>query len=391
MLDLKIKQHEPETLDFARNLRDILTYIYKQKFSKQADLICRFGTACEVIGQLSQAIANDVDLIEPLEAVAASTNKITDEYNTFISKDLYKPNKSIPCTSVAGKFANMESYFNTTYFEKTLPTVLTLKDNRTIRGFCSINDRKLLLSDPKTNVLCVMDEHFRETQRIKTLGKQKLEYPCGVCTDGVEYVYICDHDNNRVLIAGLDLVTIVKILGKAGKTDGMFDCPLEICYHSNCIYVLDRGNKRIQVFTRSGLFLRSFSLYRMETNLLGENIKIPLILPTCLNVVTKMIGVLSISKIYLYGHNNDLLQTLDPNNFKCFCFINNRIYAYTNESNLISYVRYYERSQSNGTVVFVEDFSIKLNGLKKIQATCMALFNGRLIVSIDFEKQIAII
>ncbi len=381
MLDLKKKTTEPETLDFARNLRKTFLRIDSKRVSKLESIFNRFEVSCEYVQTWDSE-----KVISPLEAQVVRLNAMSDEYNRFMDETFYESNRNMLTTGCIGKLCN-QFILSFDDLERATPTILTLKDNRTIRGFCNINNKRLILADSKTNILSVMDEKFREIQRLKAIGKHKFEYPVGVCTDGVEYVYICDHDNNRVLMSDLNLRRVVKVLGKTGNKAGEFDCPIEICYHSNCVYVLDRENKRIQIYSRTGLFLKIFSLYRIEDETTARK-KVPLILPICLNVIRNAIGVLSISKIFLYNHSNQLMQTLEPNNIKCFCFVNDKIYAYNNESNIICYRRNYDASSSS---FYVEDFSIKLNGLKKIQASCMILFNEKLVVSIDFEKQIAVI
>ena len=46
--------------------------------------------------------------------------------------------------------------------------------------------------------------------------------------------------------------------GSAGAGDGQFNVPISVAVHGNEIYVTDSGNKRVQVFERSGRFRRKW-------------------------------------------------------------------------------------------------------------------------------------
>ena len=64
--------------------------------------------------------------------------------------------------------------------------------------------------------------------------------------------------NNRVQILNSDL-TFSSTFGKKGSGKGQFDWPYGVtCDRAGSVYVADRKNCRIQVFTAEGKFLRIF-------------------------------------------------------------------------------------------------------------------------------------
>jgi len=95
---------------------------------------------------------------------------------------------------------------------------------------------------------------------VRKWGKQgsddnSLYHPLGITTDK-DYVYVCERSNHRIHVftkQGL----FVRQWGSSGSGTGQFSNPYDVAIDArNCIYVADHGNKRIQVFTREGTFLR---------------------------------------------------------------------------------------------------------------------------------------
>lgn len=100
-------------------------------------------------------------------------------------------------------------------------------------------------------------EHF-DTIGTRGTGKLKFTTPRGIVTDG-KYIYVNDSGNCRVQVMTTN-GKFVTCWGKAGYGDGEF-CWLgfSAIYRSN-IYVADRDNRRIQVFSiPEGKFVRKFS------------------------------------------------------------------------------------------------------------------------------------
>ena len=72
-------------------------------------------------------------------------------------------------------------------------------------------------------------------------------------------LYVCDEDNNRILIFDRELNYITHIGGSKGSRPGQFSVPHDIALDSSSIlYVADSGNGRIQVFDEDGRYVREF-------------------------------------------------------------------------------------------------------------------------------------
>lgn len=88
--------------------------------------------------------------------------------------------------------------------------------------------------------------------RTSLVLSDSLDAPAGVDVDGAS-VAIADFYKHRILyFDGKDWAAI----GAKGKADGDFHYPTDVQFLGNHIYVADAYNNRVQVFDRSGKFLR---------------------------------------------------------------------------------------------------------------------------------------
>ncbi|PKL92123.1 MAG: hypothetical protein CVV21_05065 [Candidatus Goldiibacteriota bacterium HGW-Goldbacteria-1] len=79
--------------------------------------------------------------------------------------------------------------------------------------------------------------------------------PEGIIADSVDNIYIVDKGNNRIQKFTSNGVFVRK-WGTAGNGNGEFDAPTGIAADSsNNIYVADTGNNRIQKFTQDGVYV----------------------------------------------------------------------------------------------------------------------------------------
>ena len=91
------------------------------------------------------------------------------------------------------------------------------------------------------------------------LGPGQFHYPIGVCVNSVNgKVYVTDVGANCVHIFNSDL-TFSSKLGSYGNGNGQFNSPYGVASdRSGCVYVVDFYNHRVQVFTPDGGYLRQF-------------------------------------------------------------------------------------------------------------------------------------
>ena len=85
----------------------------------------------------------------------------------------------------------------------------------------------------------------------------ELMHPCGLIIVNNE-IYICDRNNCRVHVFSKDLVPL-RTFGKQGKDAGELHWPYDLVQdRDGNLYITDCNNHRIQVFSEDGRFLREF-------------------------------------------------------------------------------------------------------------------------------------
>jgi sugar lactone lactonase YvrE len=101
---------------------------------------------------------------------------------------------------------------------------------------------------------------FTATDNWGTIGSDNGQFnsPQGIAVDGSGNVYVADRDNNRVQVFS-STGTFVRAWGTAGSGDGQLYTPQGIAVDSiGNVYVADSINNRIQVFSNSGSFLKKW-------------------------------------------------------------------------------------------------------------------------------------
>ena len=79
-------------------------------------------------------------------------------------------------------------------------------------------------------------------------GKGELSYPYGIAIDTSDLVYVSDRDNNRVSVFTTEGQSVLSF-GKKGKGLGQFGWPFGLAVDdSGVVYVCDKNNSRVQVF-----------------------------------------------------------------------------------------------------------------------------------------------
>ena len=115
----------------------------------------------------------------------------------------------------------------------------------------------------------VVDNNNHRVQKFKPDGKLlacvgtrgskslEFEHPIGIgFNKKTNRLYVCDQNNHRVQVLRTDL-TFHSTFGTEGTDDGSFDQCHDIAFDSiGNVYVTDWNNKRFQVFTPEGVFLR---------------------------------------------------------------------------------------------------------------------------------------
>ena len=112
----------------------------------------------------------------------------------------------------------------------------------------------------------------KEGRFLRTLGVTAVEgsdnyrfnKPHDVCVvDG--YVYVTDSFNHRIQVHSQDgrFVRTLGVTGLQGKGNHQFSFPIGVCVEpgvDGCIYISDWGNKRVQVLTKKGVYVRTIGV-----------------------------------------------------------------------------------------------------------------------------------
>lgn len=89
-------------------------------------------------------------------------------------------------------------------------------------------------------------------------GDGKFNYPWGLTTDALGFIYVCDKENHRVQVFQSD-GTFVGKFGSMGSGEGQLEHPHYIAVsNTNRVIVSDSNNHRVQVFDVNGKVLNTF-------------------------------------------------------------------------------------------------------------------------------------
>ena len=138
----------------------------------------------------------------------------------------------------------------------------------------------------------------------KGSGNGQLLYPESCVYDRESNLWVADTGNNRIVKFDIKGNFIMNV-GKAGSGNGEFKEPCEVAVdfykeQGNKLYVLDRGNKRVQVFTSKGQFVKAFPLKELNT-------------PSSMTVDLEgnvWVSDIALNKIFKYNNNGKLLLTI---------------------------------------------------------------------------------
>ena len=118
----------------------------------------------------------------------------------------------------------------------------------------------------------VVDNYNHRIQKFTPTGKfiaavgnygsnhLQFTHPVGICfNQRNNNLYVCDQNNHRIQVLSTNL-TSVRYFGSDGSGNGQFLSPKYVAFDdANNLYVTDYYNRRVQVFTADGQFLRAFT------------------------------------------------------------------------------------------------------------------------------------
>ena len=94
--------------------------------------------------------------------------------------------------------------------------------------------------------------HFLRTFGSQGSDNGKFNYPWGICTDSLGFIYVCDKENHRIQVFQSDGTFVAKF-GSMGNKPGELEHPHYIAVsNTNRVIVSDSNNHRLQIFDVNG-------------------------------------------------------------------------------------------------------------------------------------------
>jgi hypothetical protein len=90
-------------------------------------------------------------------------------------------------------------------------------------------------------------------------NEQILANPCDIAISSEGFIYILDSEDNNLKMFKRD-GTFSKCIGRKGQGPGEFVRPWAISVIKDKFWVADAGNRRVQVFSIDGMYLRSYKV-----------------------------------------------------------------------------------------------------------------------------------
>ncbi|MDH5542576.1 MAG: NHL repeat-containing protein [Nitrospinota bacterium] len=120
-------------------------------------------------------------------------------------------------------------------------------------GIALADDGRIFISDEFNHRVCVYNADGKEHKAFGKKGAENGEfnYPRGLALDNSGNLYIADAWNHRIAVYSADL-TFKTAFGELGAGIGELDEPVSLIVRGDRLYVLEKSNHRIQVFTLDG-------------------------------------------------------------------------------------------------------------------------------------------
>ncbi len=388
---LKKSSIDPKTIKYLINFYKTLKNIHKIEELNEFDKEFRFyfnelNQFFKLYQRKSSASHSNSTMrtrnLLSCEKLVKKFKQLSQTHEKIFVKRVFMKSTYIFKNSIIGKFID-PNLLSLNSIEHSKPKIIKMEQFKSLRNLCALDDTTLLISDSKSNTIYSFNKNYEIDRCLSNIQNERFEYPVGICTDEVN-IFICDHNNNRIIVTDRKLQNINYIFGSYGKEAGKFDCPIEACSHGSSLFILDRGNRRIQEFSFNGTFLRILKLYKLEMSSKGEVEIVGLTFPLSFKMGLNKIAVLNTAKVYIYDLQGSLIQTLSPNNIKCICFVNDNLFTFNNDGYLTCFAKTLNYE-------LAEAYSHRFETLRPFQITYMALFNENLVLCADTSKNIFLI
>ena len=93
-----------------------------------------------------------------------------------------------------------------------------------------------------------------------------LIYPTGFQWDEEDNIYVIDM-NQSAIIQYTASGNFIKKIGRRGEGPAEFEMPHKFFYDNKMLFIVDQGNRRVQILNSEGEYLSSFKLLRLIRNI----------------------------------------------------------------------------------------------------------------------------
>jgi DNA-binding beta-propeller fold protein YncE len=90
-------------------------------------------------------------------------------------------------------------------------------------------------------------------------SEQILANPCDIAISSKGFIYVLDSEDNNLKVFEKDGI-FFKCIGRKGQGPGEFVRPWTVSIAEDNICITDTGNRRVQIFSKDGMYLRSYKV-----------------------------------------------------------------------------------------------------------------------------------
>lgn len=124
----------------------------------------------------------------------------------------------------------------------------------------ALKDGEVYVCDTGNNRIQVFDENLNFIRSMGVFGHERsqLSKPDNVAFDEDGNIYVVEEDNHRVQVL-TPMCRHLRYIGTNGSRPGQLNKPVSVAIFRGLIYVVEIGNKRVSIFTKTGEFVAKFA------------------------------------------------------------------------------------------------------------------------------------
>lgn len=128
-------------------------------------------------------------------------------------------------------------------------------------GVTADTDGRIFVTDSQVDKVTVLDSSAKILAYLQP--EEPFKQPSGIIADSVNRrLYVTDTHTHNIKVFDLDTLKPAGIIGKRGKEEGEFNFPSHLGVDTKGnLYVVDTMNGRVQIFDKSGKFIRAFGQF----------------------------------------------------------------------------------------------------------------------------------